>query len=121
METKVWGGIIVTFLYSNAYYVNMNFIAIILAIIIIILIIELIKHKFSKSFFKYTMIAIAVLIILLVISAYFDFGSIVGQDSTFAKTGAAIVNTVSGNPDNANGFESVSEKSKDIFNRIIDN
>jgi hypothetical protein len=114
-------GFIATFLYVKTLNLNMNYIAIILIIVIAVLIIELLKHKFSKNFFKYTIIALVILIILLVTSAYVDFGSFVGKESTFAKTGAAIVDTVSGKPGNDNTFTSISDKSKEMFNRIIDN
>lgn len=102
----------------------MNFLLILLIIIVGILIIELIKHKFSRSIFKFSIAIAIVIIILLILSVYIDVGEYIGKGSTFSNTGAVIIDGVietTENVDKTNIFTSISDKSKELFNQIIDN
>ena len=98
----------------------MNILILIVIILGIILLLELFKHQLTKNMFKFFIAAIVIMIFLLILSAYFDLGTIVGKDSTFAKTGAVITE---GLVDGAESVEDsgIVDKSNELLNNIIDN
>jgi len=104
----------------------MGLLALVIAVVAILVILELFKHHFTKSLMKYMIFIIVFIFILLIVSAYVDFGSLIGKDSTFSHTGAVIAEGVSDDADTFDFTESetlttISEKTKEFFRNIIDN
>ena len=102
----------------------MNFLLILVVIISVIFLVELFKHQVTKNMFKYFIVFIVIIVILLITSAYIDFGQYLGKDSTFAQTGAVIVDGVSETTkdiDTTSTLDKISEKSDELFQKIIDN
>ena len=101
----------------------MNILILIIIILAAILALELIKHQVTKNMFKYFMAIILLIVILLIISAYIDLGNYIGEESTFAKTGAVIADGISEGTDTvkeSETLENIYDKTKESINNIID-
>ncbi len=103
----------------------MGLVAIIIGLIVVLTVLELFKHHFTKSLFKYMIMAIVLIFVLLIASAYVDLGSFFSQDNTFAKTGAVIADDVTEDLEDldlseSKTLETIEEKTKDFFHKLID-
>ncbi|MDP3727847.1 MAG: hypothetical protein Q8R18_00165 [bacterium] len=104
----------------------MGLLVIILIVIGILIVLELFKHHFTKGLMKYLVVGIVLIFLLLVASAYIDFGELLGEGSTFASTGQVIAEGVSDDLEDVNIEESetlqtLSEKTKEFFQKILEN
>lgn len=103
----------------------MGLLILILVIIGILILLELFKHHLTKGIMKYLIIFIILIFILLITSAYIDFGDYVGEGSTFANTGHAIADGVTDDLENIDIEESetlntIGEKTKDFFKKLLE-
>lgn len=120
---KVCGGKV--FIEKGSRTTDMALLELILVIIAILIIFELFKHHFSKGLVKYFLIFIVVIFILLIASAYIDFGSLLGQGSTFSNTGQAIAGGVSNDLhgvdiQNSDTLHALGEKISDFFKQLLE-
>ena len=92
----------------------------------ILILLELLKHHFTKGLMKYMIICLILILVLLILSSYIDFGALVGKESTFAKTGAVIAEGVEKDVEDIDFDESktlaaFSEKTKEFLQKAFDN
>ena len=102
----------------------MAILAIILIIVVILIVMELIKHHFTKGIMKYLIVAIVLLFLLLIASAYMDFGALIGKESTFSQTGKVIADGVSDDLKDIDikGSETlkiIGEKTEELFRNLL--
>ena len=94
----------------------MNWIIIGLIVLVALFFLKNLKHNLvRKSMFLFFVLVI-ILMILLFTSSYLDIGSIFSKESVFAKTGAAVVNTVSTNVDTSSVKSIFSGVSSSVIN-----
>ena len=103
----------------------MGLLAIVIAVIVILVLMELFKHHFTKGLVKYLAIFIVLVFVLLIASAYVDFGDYVGEGSTFSNTGHAIADGVTDDLEDVDIKESetlntLGEKTKDFFSDLLE-
>ncbi len=103
----------------------MGLLTIIIAVIVILVLIELFKHHFTKGLVKYLAISIIFIFILLIASAYIDFGDYVGEGSTFSNTGHAIADGVADDVEDVDIRDSetlnrMGEKTKEFFSNLLE-
>ena len=103
----------------------MALLELIVVVIALLIIFELFKHHFTKGILKYFIIFVVVLFILLIASAYIDFGSILGEGSTFSNTGQAIAGGVSNDLEGvdiqgSDTLHTIGEKISDYFKQLLD-
>lgn len=103
----------------------MGLLLIVIVIIAILILLELFKHHFTKGILKYFIILGILLFILLIASAYIDFGDYVGEGSTFSNTGHAIAEGVTDDIEDIDIQESetlstIGEKTKEFFQKILE-
>ena len=103
----------------------MALLELIIVIIAILILFELFKHHFTKGLLKYLVIFVILIFILLIASAYIDFGSLLGQGSTFSNTGQAISNGVGSDLKDvdiggSDTLHAIGEKITDFFKQIVE-
>ena len=104
----------------------MGLLLVIAVVVGILILIEVFKHHFTKSLLKYFIILGILVLTLLIASAYIDFGTLIGQGSTFSQTGHVIVDGVSSDVKDidithSETLSTISEKTKDFFQNLLDN
>lgn len=103
----------------------MGLLTVILVIIGILILMELFKHHFTKGIIKYFIVFLILAFLLLIASAYIDFGDYVGEGSTFANTGHAIAEGVTDDLEQVDIEESetvqtLGEKTKEFFQKLLE-
>ncbi len=103
----------------------MALLELIIVIIAILILFELFKHHFTKGLVKYLVIFLILIFILLIASAYIDFGSLLGQGSTFSNTGQAISNGVGNDLKDvdfggSDTLHAMGEKITDFFKQLLE-
>lgn len=103
----------------------MGLFLIIVVVLAILILAELFKHHFTKGLVKYLIIFVILIFILLVASAYIDFGDYIGEGSTFANTGHAIADGVTDDVEKidikeSQTLETFKEKTKEFFQKIVE-
>lgn len=77
----------------------MNWIIIGLIALVALFFLKNLKHHLIRKSITVFIILTMIIMVLLLTSSYFDVGSIFSKESLFAKTGAAVVDTVNNNVD----------------------
>tara|TARA_Y100000310_G_C20437643_1_gene694491 strand:+ start:383 stop:694 length:312 start_codon:yes stop_codon:yes gene_type:complete len=103
----------------------MGLLGIIIALAVALVVLELFKHHFTKSLFKYLMVSLVIIFLLLIVSSFLDLGSFFDQDNTFAKTGAVIAEDVSEDidgfdPRESETLQTIGDKVKEFLQNLID-
>jgi len=74
------------------------------------------KHHLVRKLITLFLVMGVILMILLFTSSYFDMGKVFNKENVFAKTGAAVVNTVSTNVDTPSAKSIFSGVSSSVMN-----
>lgn len=103
----------------------MGLLIVILVVVGILILLELFKHHFTKGIIKYLVISIILIFVLLIASAYIDFGDYVGEGSTFSNTGHAIADGVTDDLDDVDikdseTIQTIGEKIKEFFSQFLE-
>lgn len=72
----------------------MNWVIIVLAFLAVLFFLKNLKHHLIRKLITFGFVVLFILVFFVFVS-YLDLGSILGRESIFAKTGAAVVDTVS--------------------------
>lgn len=94
----------------------MNWIIIGLIALVSLFFFKNLKHHLVRKSITLFFVMVVILMILLFTSSYLDIGSIFSKESVFAKTGAAVVNTVSTNVDTSSVKSLFSGVSSSVMN-----
>lgn len=77
----------------------MNWVLIVLALLLVLFFFKNLKHHLVRKSITFTIALVIFFLALMFLSSYLDMGNFFSKDSILAKTGAAVVNTVSSNVD----------------------
>lgn len=98
----------------------MSLLTLVIIIIAVLLLLEFFKHYITKTAFKYFLALIILFVILMVLSAYINIGSIFGKGGPVAQTGAVIAGGVKGSVENIDlEKEGVLEKSGESIKKFL--
>lgn len=95
----------------------MNWILVVLALLLVLFFFKNLKHHLVRKSITFAIALVVFFLALMFLSSYLDMGNFFSRDSLLAKTGAAVINTVSDNVDTSsvNDFFSSSLSS---FNNV---
>ncbi len=98
---------------------SMNIIFMVLLVLIGLLIFKNLKHHLVRKSVTLMILLFVAIALMMLFSPYLNLGSVFSKDNLFAKTGAAVVETVQGNVDTSSISSFISESFSSVQNLSV--